>query len=61
MEYRKVVNNMLKIKAQELMTKLEELLIHDPISFGYVQALTDIRLEDIKEIQRKKKQGIHRN
>lgn len=52
---------MLKIKAQELMTKLEELLIHDPISFGYVQALTDIRLEDIKEIQRKKKQGIHRN
>lgn len=44
---------MSKINVKEVIQKLEELLIHDPISFGYVQALTDIKFENVKELQRK--------
>lgn len=44
---------MLKINVKELIQKLEELLIYDPISFGYVQAITDIKFENIKDLRRK--------
>lgn len=49
---------MLKINEKELIQKLEELLIHDPVSFGYVQAITDIKFENVKELQRKNNKSI---